>query len=146
MRIAMGADHGGFKLKEEIKLFVTDLGHDVADFGTNGEDSVDYPDFGIKAAEEVGSGRCKMGILICSTGIGMCIAANKVKGIRAALCHDEFTAEMSRRHNNANVLCLGAKVVSKEKALPLVKLWLSTPFDGDRHSRRVGKIADFENS
>lgn len=146
MKIAMASDHAGFRLKEALKTFLAEKGHTVTDFGTDNETSVDYPDFGIKAARAVANGACETGILVCYTGIGMSIIANKVKGIRAALCHNQLTVEMSRRHNNANVLCLGARIVPEELAKELAELWLSTPFEGDRHLRRTNKIADYEKT
>lgn len=146
MRIALAADHAGYRLKEKIKEFLKDAGHEVLDFGTYSEASCDYPDFGIKAGEAVAKGEAERGILICGTGIGMCISANKVQGVYAALCHDLFTTERSRTHNNANVLCIGALVVEEELALRMVDLWLKTPFEGGRHERRVKKIAEYEKA
>jgi len=146
VRIALAADHAGFALKERVKEFLKGAGHEVIDFGTDSEQSCDYPDFGIKAAEAVARGEAERGILICGTGIGMCISANKVRGVYAALCHDLFTTERSRTHNNANVLCMGALVVEEKLALRMVDLWLKTPFEGGRHERRVGKIAEYEKT
>ncbi|MBI5360586.1 MAG: ribose 5-phosphate isomerase B [Planctomycetes bacterium] len=146
MKIAIASDHAGFRLKEALKTFLSEKGHAVADFGTDNETSVDYPDFGVKAAKAVANDTCESGILVCYTGIGMSIIANKVKGIRAALCHNQLTVEMSRRHNNANVLCLGSRIVPEELAKELAGLWLSTPFEGDRHLRRVNKISDYEKT
>lgn len=140
MKIAIAADHAGFKLKENIKKFLESLGHEYKDFGTDSEESVDYPDFAIKAAEAVKSKKFDRGILICGTGIGMCISANKVPGIRAALCYDTETARLSREHNNANVLTMGARIIGEEKAKEIVDVWLKTEFAGGRHERRVEKI------
>ena len=122
------------------------MGHTVKDFGVmSSAESVDYPDFGLKAARSVGAGECDRGILICGTGIGMSLVANKVKGVRAALCHNLYTVEMSRRHNDSNVLCIGADVVDGDLLEQKVKLWLETPFEGGRHARRVEKIMEVEN-
>lgn len=146
MKIAVASDHRGFEFKNHIASVLTKMGHTVVDFGTTtGDESVDYPDFGLKAAQAVGSGACDRGILICGTGIGMSLIANKVKGVRAALCHNLYTVEMSRRHNDSNVLCIGADIVDQELLDREVKLWLETPFDGGRHARRVEKIIDVEN-
>jgi ribose 5-phosphate isomerase B len=121
------------------------LGHEVVDVGTDGKESVDYPDFAFNVATAVGEGRVDRGILICGTGIGMCIAANKVRNVRAAPCHDSITAEMSRRHNDANVLCLSGDLLGQELIDRMVRIWLTTDFEGGRHARRVEKIAKFEN-
>ncbi|TLD42270.1 MAG: Ribose 5-phosphate isomerase B [Candidatus Jettenia ecosi] len=146
MKIALASDHRGFDFKKRVTSLLTQMGHAVVDFGTTTDaESVDYPDFGIKAARAVGSGKCNRGILICGTGIGMSLVANKVKGVRAALCHNLYTVEMSRRHNDSNVLCIGADIVDEELLEQKVKLWLETPFDGGRHTRRVEKIMDAEN-
>ncbi|MDN3510201.1 MAG: ribose 5-phosphate isomerase B [Candidatus Jettenia sp. CY-1] len=146
MKIALASDHRGFDFKKRVTSMLTQMGHTVIDFGTTTDtESVDYPDFGIKAARAVGSGECNRGILICGTGIGMSLVANKVKGVRAALCHNLYTVEMSRRHNDSNVLCIGADIVDEELLEQKVKLWLETPFDGGRHARRVEKIMDAEN-
>ncbi len=125
---------------------LTQMGYTVIDFGAaTDSESVDYPDYGIKVARAVGSGECDRGILICGTGIGMSLVANKVKGVRAAVCHNLYTVEMSRRHNDSNVLCIGADIVDEGLLEQKVKLWLETPFEGGRHARRVGKITDVEN-
>ncbi|MGQ3684323.1 MAG: ribose 5-phosphate isomerase B [Candidatus Loosdrechtia sp.] len=146
MRIALASDHRGFEFKNRIASLLSSMGHTIVDFGpSNGDESVDYPDFGIKAAQSVGSGVCDRGILICGTGIGMSLVANKVKGVRAAVCHNLYTVEMSRRHNDSNVLCIGADIVNEELLEQKIKLWLETPFEGGRHARRVGKITDVEN-
>jgi ribose 5-phosphate isomerase B len=140
MRIAVGADHAGFALKERIAAQLREGGHDVVDCGCKSEESVDYPDFGAAVGRAVAGGDCERGILVCGTGIGIGMAANKIPGIRAAMVHDRFTAEMSRRHNDANVLCLGARVMNAKHAEEVAEFWLGLPFDGGRHARRVGKI------
>jgi len=144
MRIALGADHAGYELKNLIKAHLEQQGFHVLDLGTNGPESVDYPDFARKVAEDVVAGAVERGILVCGTGIGMCISANKVHGIRAANCCSEFEVQMSREHNDANVLALGARVLTPEKALPLVDLFLNTTFEGGRHQRRVDKMMAIE--
>ncbi len=145
MRIAIGSDHAGFGLKGEIIELLRGLGHECRDFGTHSQESCDYPDYARAVAEAVARGECERGILICATGIGMSMAANKVKGIRAALCHDVFSARRSREHNQANVLCLGAQVVGVGLALEIVKTWLAAEFSGgERHRRRVEKIKAME--
>lgn len=144
MKIALGSDHGGYQLKETIKAFLNELGMEYKDFGTDSEESVDYPDFALKVAEAVAGGQYDRGILICGTGIGIGIAANKVPGIRAALCHDVFSAKASREHNDANILSLGQRVIGPGLALEIVKAWLSTGFAGGRHQRRVDKIKAIE--
>ena len=145
MKIAIGSDHAGFELKEVLKARLTALGHDVTDCGCPSLESVDYPDIAAAVGREVsggpsGPGHSERGIVICGTGIGISIAANKVPGIRAALVHDRFTTEMSRMHNNANVLALGARTLDERHAQELMELWLETEFEGGRHGRRVGKI------
>ncbi len=142
--IALASDHGGYRLKEEIKKILEDGGYEVRDLGTGDEESVDYPDYGHQAARAVARGECQLGILICGTGIGMSITANKVRGIRAALCHDSFSARMSREHNDASILCLGQRVVGTGLALEIVRVWLESSFSGGRHSRRVQKIENYE--
>ncbi|MCR4726910.1 MAG: ribose 5-phosphate isomerase B [Clostridia bacterium] len=144
MRIAIGCDHGGIVLKPEILNYLKEKNVEFFDFGTYDTQSVDYPVYAKKVAEAVASGEFDKGILLCGTGIGMSIAANKVKGIRAAVLSDEFSAAACSAHNNANVLCLGGRVLSPEKAVKLVDLWLSTPFEGDRHNRRLGLIAEMD--
>ena len=145
-RIAIASDHAGYKIKEMIKQFLKESGYEFTDFGTGNEDSVDYPDFAFKVAQNVSSGKYQKGILICGTGLGMCISANKVKGIRAVTAYDRFTAEMSRRHNDANILCLGARGLDESAIKEIVKIWLVTPFDieNPRHQRRIRKISDYE--
>lgn len=144
MKIAIANDHGALNLKRDVKKYLLDNGYDVVDFGTNSSESCDYPDYGLPAAEAVASGECDMGILMCSTGIGMSLVANKVPGIRCAHCHDTYCAEYTRRHNNANVLAMGEKVVGPGLALQIVKIFLETEFEGGRHQRRVDKITAVE--
>ena len=139
MRIAIGCDHAGVDLKRSLLDSVL-TEHEVVDMGTNSKESVDYPDIAKLVARAVADGDVERGILICGTGIGMAMAAGKVKGIRAARCSEPYSAEMSRRHNDANVLCFGARVIGSGMAEKIVEKWLSTPFDGGRHARRVGKI------
>jgi ribose 5-phosphate isomerase B len=146
MRIAIGSDHRGFEAKGRIKPLVQGMGHEVVDVGTQSRDSVDYPDMAFEVAKAVATGKADRGILICGTGIGMAIAANKVHGVRAAPCHDSITAEMSRRHNDANVLCLSADLLGEELIDRMVRLWLVTAFEGGRHARRVNKITRFEEN
>lgn len=140
MKIVLGSDHGGFALKKEIVQFLVQAGHEVNDVGCHSEDSVDYPDFADKVCAEVIEGRALRGILVCGTGIGMSIAANRYRSIRAALCHESFTARMSREHNDANVLCLGDRVLGVAIALDIVKTWLETEFAGGRHQRRISML------
>lgn len=142
--IGIGSDHGGFNLKSEIIKFLKENGYEVKDFGTYGTESVDYPDFGQAVAEAVSKGECDKGIIICGTGIGISIAANKVKGIRAALCTDTYMARMTREHNDANILALGERVVGIGSALDIVETWLGTQFIGGRHQLRLDKIAQIE--
>ena len=144
MMISIAADHGGFALKEHIKAYLTAKGHEVKDFGTDSEESCDYPDFARPAAEAVASGQCEKGIVICTTGIGVSITANKVHGIRCALCGDSLTAEMTRRHNDANMLAMGAGIIGKNLAERIVDTFLSTPFEGGRHQRRIDKMMAIE--
>ena len=144
MRIAPGCDHRGLNLKQVIIGLLTELGHDYKDFGCYSSDPVDYPDIAKQVAEAVSSEKFEHGILICSSGVGMSIAANKVKGIRAALCCDIFSAERARRHNDANILCLGEDSVEPGAALDIVKVYLSSTFEGGRHLRRLEKIRRLE--
>jgi len=147
VKLAIGCDHGGFELKEEILKFLKTISNiQVSDFGPAGKDSVDYPDFGKMVSEAVSRGSMDRGILICGTGIGMSIVANRFPGVRAALCHDHFTAQMSREHNDANVLVMGERVIGKGVALELVKTWLDTEFAGGRHQLRLNKITDIEKT
>ena len=143
--IAIASDHGGYQLKEHIKAYLAAKGITCQDFGTDSMDSCDYPVFAKPAAQAVASGTCEKGIVICTTGIGMSIAANKVKGIRCALCGDPFSAEMTRRHNNANMLALGAGIVGGNLAERIVDVFLNTEFEGGRHARRVGLVMELEN-
>lgn len=145
MKIALGCDHGGYELKEAIKKYITDKGVEVLDCGTHSTDSVDYPDYGVKVAEAVSQGEADQGILICGTGLGMSYVANKVKGIRCACVSDVFSAEMSKLHNNANVLALGARVVGLGLGLKIVETWLGAEFEGGRHNRRVDMITAVED-
>ena len=144
MRIALGCDHRGLELKQAIIGLLDELGHDYQDFGGYSTDPVDYPDIAKQVAEAVASGEFDQGILICSSGIGMSIAANKVRGIRAALCCTTFGAERARRHNDANVLCLGQDTLDRASALDIVRVYLSTTFEGGRHLRRLEKIRGLE--
>lgn len=146
MRIAVGADHAGYELKAEILSLLEELGHTYQDFGPHEKDPKDdYPDFGTPVARAVAKGEFDLGILICGNGVGMCILANKVRGIRAALCHDTFCARSSREHDDSNILCLGARVIGIELAKEVVKAWLSTSFSStDRHRRRLKKVMGLE--
>ena len=142
--IALACDHGGFALMQAVKKHLDELGLAWRDFGTWSEDSCDYPDYAAPAARAVSSGECDRGILICGTGIGIAIAANKIRGIRAATCSDCFSAEATRRHNDANMLAMGARVLGEGLALKIVDIFLTTPFEGGRHQRRIDKIAALE--
>lgn len=144
MRVALGADHAGFPLKESLKVFLEEEGHAVHDLGTDSEEPVDYPDFCAAAARAVVDGLADRAIVLGGSGQGEQIVANKVRGIRAALCHDLYLAELSRRHNDANVLAMGGRVVAAPLAWEIVRVWLSTPFDGGRHARRVERIGQIE--
>ncbi len=145
MTIAIGCDHAGIEIKQEIISLLKDLQIEYIDYGTNSSESVDYPDFGEKVAEAVSSGKIEKGILICGTGIGMSIVANKFPGIRASLCNELFTARMSRLHNDANILVLGGRIVGRDLAKEIVNTWINTPFEGERHCRRLEKIIRIEN-
>lgn len=145
MKIAMASDHGGFALKEDVKAWLTEQGHQVEDFGCYSTDSCDYPDFGEAAARAVAEGQCERGIVICTTGIGISISANKVKGVRCALCSEPWSAEMTRRHNDSNVLAMGAGVVGPQLARQIVTAFLTHDFEGGRHQRRVDKMMAIEN-
>ncbi|MBR2900694.1 MAG: ribose 5-phosphate isomerase B [Clostridia bacterium] len=140
--IAIACDHGGLDIKNAIIEDLKKKGVEYIDLGTNTADSVDYPVYAKKVCTEITEGRCEKGILCCGTGIGMSIAANKVRGIRAAVLSDEFSAEMTRRHNNSNVLCLGGRVINEEKAVKLADIFLNTPFEGGRHEKRVSMLED----
>jgi len=144
IQIALGCDHRGLSLKQAIASLVSEAGHSYEDFGCYEVSSTDYPDYAQKVAEAVAGGKCRYGILICSTGIGMSIAANKVKGIRAALCYNPFTACRARQHNDANVLCLGSDIVGQGLAEEIVRTFLNTDFEGGRHARRLNKIESLE--
>lgn len=144
--IALGADHGGYPLKEEIKQYLDAIGITYKDMGTTSTQSCDYPIYAKAVCEAIQNGECELGILCCGTGIGMSMAANKHKGIRAACCSDVFSAKYCRAHNNANVLCLGDRVLGTGLALELVNAYLNTPFEGGRHERRVNLITEIENS
>lgn len=144
MKIALACDHGGLNLKNAIKNYLTENGYEYEDFGTNTTDSCDYPDYALPAAEAVASGKCDKGILVCSTGIGVSMVANKVPGVRCAHCHDNYCAKFTRLHNDANVLAMGEKVVGVGYALQIVETFLTTEFEGGRHQRRVDKITAIE--
>lgn len=146
MRIAIGSDHRGFLLKSRLIEYLQQQGHQIVDQGTNGSDSCDYPDYAQAVAESVSNQNAERGILICGTGIGMAIAANKVPGVRAAPVQDELTAEMSRRHNDLNVLCLSADMLGQKNIENMVDVWLKTEFEGGRHARRVEKISQIEQA
>jgi ribose 5-phosphate isomerase B len=146
MRIVLGSDHRGFAVKQRLAATLAKNGHEVRDLGVaSGDGAADYPDYAIPVAEAVANGKADRGILVCGTGFGMCIVANKVKGIRAVSCRDPIEAEMSRRHNNANVLCMSADFLGQELIDRLVHVWLTTDFEGGRHQRRVEKIASYES-
>jgi ribose 5-phosphate isomerase B len=145
MKIVIGSDHRGFIAKEQVKAIVTQSGHQYIDAGTKDNNPADYPDIAYMAATAVSKGEADRAILICGTGIGMCIAANKVKGIRAALCHDELTAQISRHHNDSNVLCLSGDMTGEVLLRKIVEAWLTTDFQGGRHQRRINKISAIEN-
>ncbi|WP_418222857.1 ribose 5-phosphate isomerase B [Clostridium isatidis] len=144
MKIALGSDHGGFELKETIKKFLLTEGYEIKDFGSNSTESCDYPDYALPVAEAVAKKEFDFGILVCGTGIGISIAANKVPGIRAALCSDTFSAHATREHNDANILTLGQRVVGEGLALDIVKTFLNTEFQGGRHQKRIDKITEIE--
>ena len=137
MKVAIGCDHGGLDLKDTVKAVLIELGHEIDDQGCNSPESVDYPNFANAVSSLVKDGTCERGILICGTGIGMSMAANRIPGIRAALCHEMFSARMSREHNNANILCLGARVTGQGLAAEIVRTWMTTDFAGGRHQRRI---------
>lgn len=144
MKIAMASDHGGYLLKEHVKKYLTEQGHEVRDFGCNSLESCDYPIFGAQAARAVAAGECERGIVICTTGIGISITANKIKGIRCALCSEPLSAEMTRRHNNANMLAMGAGMTGEKLAERIVDTFLTAEFEGGRHQRRVDEIMALE--
>ncbi len=140
MKIIIGSDHAGFPMKEKVKVFLQNRGIEVEDVGTHNEESVDYTDFGKKVAREVSGGAFERGVLICGTGIGMSMVANRFQGVRAALANDLFSAVMSRRHNDSNILVMGGRLIGDTLALQLVDTWLETPFEGGRHQRRLEKM------
>lgn len=144
MTVALGCDHAGWELKERLKAWLIQAGHQVLDFGTHSPDPVDYPDYAIQVADSVANGKAERGVLICGTGIGMAMAANKIPGVRAAFCPDLFTARLSREHNDSNVLTLGGRLMGRELAIEILGIWLATPFQGGRHSRRIAKITEAE--
>ena len=137
MKVAIGCDHGGLDLKDTVKSVLIELGHEIDDQGCNSSESVDYPNFANAVSSLVKDGKCERGILICGTGIGMSMVANRIPGIRAALCHEMFSARMSREHNDANILCLGARVIGQGLAAEIVRTWMTTDFAGGRHQRRI---------
>jgi ribose 5-phosphate isomerase B len=145
MKIAIASDHGGIHIKEEIKALLEDIGFDYEDFGCHCSDSVDYPDYALPVAEKVAKGEFDRGILVCGTGIGMSITANKVKGIRCALVHDTFSAKATRQHNDSNILAMGERVIGPGLAREVAQVWLETEFEGGRHERRIAKITDLES-
>ncbi|MFA4837994.1 MAG: ribose 5-phosphate isomerase B [Candidatus Neomarinimicrobiota bacterium] len=145
MKISFGADHAGFALKIALIEFAKSLGYETTDRGTNGSDSVDYPDYAQKVAQDVTRRIADFGVLICKTGVGMCISANKVHGIRAALCYSPEIARLSRLHNNANVLCLGASFTEPEAAKQIFQVWIETNFEGGRHEKRIEKMMNLES-
>ncbi len=145
MIIAIGSDHAGFELKEDIKQYLIELGHQVIDYGTNSSEMIDYPDIVFRLAEDVVQEKAERGIVCCGTGVGVAIAANKVPGIRAANCHDTFSARSSREHNDANILTLGGRVIGKGLAREIIKVWLESQFLGGRHQRRLNKVKEYEN-
>ena len=144
MKLSMAADHRGYQTKERMKLFVAELGHEALDFGTDSTKPCDYPDCAYPAAKAVADGKAERGILFCGTGIGMCLAANKVHGVRAALCHDEVTVDMARRHNDANMLCLPSDSLGEKQMMQIIRIFLEAPFDGGRHQRRIDKLTQIE--
>jgi ribose 5-phosphate isomerase B len=144
MKIVIGSDHRGVEIKGRLLPLLRSMGHEVLDIGAEGAESVDYPDYAYEVAKRVGKGERDRGLLICGTGTGMCIAANKVRGVRAAACQDVLTAEMCRRHNDANVLCLSADLLGEDQMMQMIRIWLETAFEGGRHARRVEKIAKIE--
>jgi ribose 5-phosphate isomerase B len=144
MKIVIGSDHRGVEVKRRLVEVIRSMGHDLVDIGAQEAESVDYPDYAHEVGKRVGTKEAERGILICGTGIGMSMAANKVRGVRAAACQDLLTAEMSRRHNDANVLCLSADLLGEDQMAQMIRIWLETPFEGGRHARRLDKIAKIE--
>lgn len=146
MVVGIGSDHAGFEIKEEMMALLKDLGIEYRDYGTFTKESVDYPDFGFRVSEAVSNGEVDKGLLICGTGIGMSIVANKFKGVRAALCNEPYSARMSRLHNDANILVLGGRVIGKDLAREIAMVWFTTEFEGGRHQKRLDKINEIEES
>jgi ribose 5-phosphate isomerase B len=144
--IAIASDHGGFSLKQEIMAYLSENGKEYKDFGCYTDEACDYPDFAFSVAEAVAEGDYAFGILVCGTGIGMSLAANKVKGIRAAVCADTFSAKYTKRHNNANIICLGARTTGAGLALDIIKAYMDSEFEGGKHARRIGMISEYENN
>ena len=144
LSVALGADHAGWELKEALKSWLMEGGYQVLDFGTHSPDSVDYPDYAQQVGESIAVGKVERGVLVCGTGIGLAMAANKVAGVRAALCGDAYTARMSREHNDANVLALAGRMMDADMGRAILKVWLETEFAGGRHARRVDKIIDMD--
>ena len=145
MKLSIGSDHRGFQAKERMKAFLSELGHESIDCGTDSVKPCDYPDIAYPVAKAVVDGKAELGILLCGSGIGMSIAANKVRGVRAALCHDEVSVDLARRHNDARILCLPADGLGEKQMTKIVRIFLETPFDAGRHERRVNKITNIEN-
>jgi ribose 5-phosphate isomerase B len=146
VRIAIGSDHAGYELKEKVKTVLQERSAGIVDVGTDSGSSVDYPDFGLKVAQMVSRGEVDLGVLVCGTGVGMSVVANKVRGIRASLIYDLYTAIQSRKHLDANVLILGGRVTGPDLAAEIVRVWLDTPFEGGRHQKRIEKIRQFEET
>ena len=147
MKIAIACDHGGYEMKENLAAYLREEGHEVKDFGSYSKESIDYPDFIFPAAEAVASGEFERGVVVCTTGIGVSICANKVKGIRCALCSDEYSARMTREHNDTNMIAFGGNVTTVVRAREMLEIWLKTPFsNGERHSRRIDKISIYEET
>ena len=146
MHVSIGSDHRGYQVKAKLVQLLGELGHEVTDEGTHDDQSVDYPDFAAAVSQKVSCGDVDRGILVCGSGIGMAIVANKFAGVRAATCHDDLTAEMSRLHNDVNVLCLSADMLGERLIDRMVEIWLNTPFEGGRHQRRIGKITALEQN
>jgi len=146
MRIAVASDHAGFALKEALKGYLAELGHEVVDWGAHSTESSDYPDFIAPAARAVAAGECERGVFCCGTGLGSMLAANKVRGIRAVVCHECCSARLSRQHNDANALCMGGRIVGVELARDVLRVWLETSFEGGRHARRVEKVMALEGN
>lgn len=146
MKIILGADHGGFELKNNIAKWLETQGHQIEDIGTFSNESVDYPDFSLKVAHEVANGNFEKGVLVCGSGVGVMLAANKVKGIRAVQCHDTVVARLSREHNDANIITMGGRFIAKELAYEIISVWLNTEFLNGRHSKRIEKITLIEKS